>query len=145
MKFLPVICIIIFSFFNTLFAANLPMEACDKAEISYKIENKITSMNLDICRNKFGQLYTKNCKDGCEFKELLQKMEIQEPDREFESPGAKLCKKIGFKNYIVQVKFQSTKIENIELCFNNKNTAIVSRAFLAGLSREISLKKVKSK
>ena len=115
-------------------------DECDQAIISYKLNKKLNSFNLQVCRNDLGQFYSVNCKDGCEFKKLYVDKKIQLSETATQSPGAGICNKIGLDSFISDIKFKTLTLQNIELCFNADKSKILSRAFLSDLARSLSIK-----
>lgn len=107
---------------------------CGRGKIRYKIEPKYFDLNVDICRNNLGQFFTEKCIDGCEFRtELMKYYQIKAKDVSLGSPGGQRCRIMGFKSYTSEIEYAEKKYLNVELCFGEHPTALISTAYLYDL------------
>lgn len=110
---------------------------CGNAEISYKLQNKVTTIEVEACTNKYGQFFSKTCEDGCEFKTTLATYSIPTQNTNYGTPGGNICSKLGYTSYVGKIKLNSKVTENIDFCFGSNNKSFVSTGFLSDLSRKV--------
>ena len=119
---------------NFISIANAEKISCEKIEITYKLSNQINKINADVCTNSYGQYYSKNCTEGCEFKEALgNNKNIKISTDGMGSPGARVCSQLGYRSYRVEFIFKGKSVKNLSLCFSESKESFVSAAFLADL------------
>ena len=106
---------------------------CGPAKISYKAGGKVTSLNVEVCKNQYGQYYSKKCADGCEFAKALKAKKVEVEDAMVGSPGGQICNELNFKSRIVDIEFQGKKTPYVDLCFNADLSNFVSTGFLRDL------------
>lgn len=126
---------VLFFYSLNLFASEV---VCDTAEISHKIKNKVTSISAEVCTNQYGQFFSSNCKDGCEFKTKIANYFTVLKNNNYGTPGSGVCSKIGYTSYISEIKFKGNLTKNIDLCFGSEAKTFVSTGFLADLTRKVS-------
>lgn len=117
----------------SLFAAEA--DDCGPAKISYKVGGKITTLDVEICKNEYSQIYSNKCADGCDFKKALKaQKKIAVEDATIGSPGGQICNELNFKSRIVEVEFKGKKTPYVDLCFTADQSNFVSTGFLSDLN-----------
>lgn len=127
-------------FFGTVHATHAEGEipGCENVQISYKLNNQIYKIDAEVCTNIYNQYYSKNCSDGCEFREaIINNKSFNIPSYNgVGTPGWNVCSQLGYRAYIVEFDFHGKNVKNLGLCFNKSKDGFVSTGFLSDLANE---------
>lgn len=137
-RYMKTLAVSLFIFLSAVSIFAAENSRCESGKISYKIKNDIRVLEVEICQNDYGQIYSKRCSDGCVFlKAIKTSGEPEVTDAVVGSPGGQICNELGFESYIADIEFKNSKIKNIDLCFSKTKFDFVSTGFLRDLAGSV--------
>ncbi len=116
-------------------------QICEITEVRYKLNGQISKLKAELCTNAYGQFHSKDCQDGCEFKDKLKSTgSIKTETEKFGSPGGKVCSQLGYQAYLVEFDFKGQLVKNIDFCFTKSKDRFVSTGLLGDLNAMLTRK-----